>query len=98
MLYTYNLEQRQESLQRAVKVDFCVHPAHALCLVTLVLSTDNWSIDHLQSLVIDTSVKLSAEQLKTNDAKDEPEDQAHKHHVDDRRNGMHQGIDDNLQW
>ena len=95
--HTYDLKQSQESLQGAVEVDFCIHPAHAQGLVTLFLFLDYVPVDHLQGFVIDTSVEFPAKQLITNNAKDEPEDEAHQHHVHDRRNGVHQRIHDNLQ-
>lgn len=95
--YTYDLKQSQESLQRAVEVDFCIHPAHAQWLVTLFLFLDYVPVNHLQGFVINTSVEFPAKQLITNDAEDEPEDKANEHHVDDRRNSVHQRIHDNLQ-
>ena len=49
-----------------------------------------------QRFTVDTFVEFSTEQLEAHDAEDEPKDKTNKHHVDDRRNRVHQGIDDNL--
>lgn len=46
-VYTYNLKQSQESLQGAVEVDFCIHPAHAQGLVTLILILDLSLLPHV---------------------------------------------------
>lgn len=95
--YTYDLKQSQESLQGAVKIDFCIHPAHVHGLVTLFHCFDFVPVDDLQGSVINTSVEFPVKQLITNNTEDEPEDQANQHHVNDRRNGVHQRIHDNLQ-
>lgn len=96
-VYTYNLKQSQESLQGTVEVDFCIHPAHAQGLVTLILILDYVPIKYLQGFVINASVEFPVKQLITNNTEDEPEDQAHQHHVHDRGNSVHQRIHDNLQ-
>ena len=84
-------------MQGVVEVDFCIHPAHALGLITLSLSLDFGPIVYIQGFVINASVEFPAKQLITNNTKDEPEDQANQHHVHDRWNGVHQRIHDNLQ-
>ena len=37
-------------------------------------------------------VELPSEELDAHDGEDEPEDEAHQQHVDDRRDGVHQGV------
>lgn len=38
----------------------------------------------------------AVEELHAHDCKDEPEDEAHEEHIDDRRNGTHKSVHDDL--
>ena len=46
--------------------------------------------------VVDTLVELPPEELDAHDGEDEPEDQTHQEHVENGRDGIHQGIHHNL--
>ena len=46
--------------------------------------------------VVDTLVELPPEKLDAHDGEDEPEDQTHQEHVENGRDGIHQGIHHNL--
>ena len=46
--------------------------------------------------VVNTLVELSPEELDAHDGEDKPEDQTHQKHVENGRDGIHQGIHHNL--
>lgn len=43
-------------------------------------------------------VIFATEEIDAHDGKDEPEDETHKEHIDDGRNGSHQGVHHNLRY
>ena len=63
----------------------------ALCLV--VYDVDVEAVPAL----VDALEEFPAEELDPHDGEYEPEDEAHEEHVEDGRDGVHQGVDDNLE-
>ena len=47
---------------------------------------------------VDALEELAAEELDAHDGEDEPEDETHEEHVEDGGNGVHQSVDNNLNW
>ena len=63
----------------------------ALCLVI-----DDVDVEAGAALV-DALEELAAEELDAHDGEDEPEDEAHEQHVEDGRDGVHQGVHHDLE-
>ena len=51
---------------------------------------------HSFAVFIDASIKSATKKLNTHDRKYQPKHQTHQQHVDNGRNGIHQGIDNDL--
>lgn len=43
-------------------------------------------------------VIFATEEIDTHDGKNEPEDETHEEHIDDGRDGSHQGVHHNLRY
>ena len=77
-----------------IKGNFRVDPG-VVFLEALELVVDDVNVQAL-ALVVHALVELAAEELDAHDGKDQPEHEAHQEHVEDGRDGVHQGIYDNL--
>lgn len=90
-----HLKEGQVGVAHVVEVDLGVDPREVLleALELVVYHADGQPL----ALVVQALVELAAEKLHAHDGKDEPEHQAHQQHVEDRGDGVHQGVDHNLQ-
>ena len=78
-----------------VEVYFGVDP-RVVFFEALRLVIDLWDGKPL-SILVHALVELPSEKLDPHDRKYQPEDQTHQKHIDDGRDCIHQGIDNNLQ-
>ena len=67
-----------------------------ILLEALRLVIDDADVEAV-ALLVDALEELSAEELDPHDGEYEPEDEAHEQHVEDGRDGVHQGVDDDLE-
>ena len=81
-------------MSHVIKSDFRVDPG-IVFVGTLPLVRDlGWRQPLI--VLVQTFVELSAEELDAHNGEDEPEHQADQQHVEDGRNGVHQGVHHNL--
>lgn len=83
-------------MANVVKGDFGVDPGVVFysTLPHVVDLSDGQAI----TIYIDAFVEPASEELNPHDGKDQPEYQAHQEHVENGRDSVHQGIDNNLEW
>ena len=63
---------------------------------TLAFVGDDTVVDQLTHSV-DTATETAAEQTDAHDAEDEPEDETDEQNIKDGRDGLDEGVDDNLE-
>ena len=93
----YHLEERQVALDDVVEVDLRVDPrVAAVAEPQAIGAVDHDGRTELLAAGVDALVELAAKQLDAGDTEDQPEDEADEQDVDDRRDGVHQRVDDDL--
>ena len=94
---THHLEKSQIPLQAIVEVYVWVPPPvsqrRLIQTFLLVVNFTGWQPVSFQVL---TFVELATKKLNTGNTEDEPEDKTNQQHVEDGRDGVHQGIHHNL--
>ncbi len=82
-------------MEDIVKIDFRVHPRIVLVEAVRFIVHYSEIIDFI-AFVVQTLVECATKKLDTDDAEDEPEDQDNHNDIANSRDGMSQGIHDDL--